>query len=34
MAFAAANQGKQVCMYSFEESTKTLLNRCEKIGIG
>jgi circadian clock protein KaiC len=34
MAFAAANQGKQVCLYSFEESTNSLLNRCEKIGIG
>jgi circadian clock protein KaiC len=34
LAVAAANQGQQVCMYSFEESTNTLLNRCDKLGIG
>jgi circadian clock protein KaiC len=32
-AVSAASHGKKVCMYSFEESTATLLARCENLGI-
>ena len=33
-AASAADHGKKVCMYSFEESTTTFLGRCERLGIG
>ena len=33
-AASAAEHGKKVCMYSFEESTTTFLGRCESLGIG
>jgi circadian clock protein KaiC len=33
LAYAAACEGKQVCMYSFEEAVNTLLTRCENLGI-
>jgi len=33
-AASAAEHGKKVCMYSFEESMTTLLGRCERLGIG
>jgi circadian clock protein KaiC len=32
-AVSAASHGKKVCIYSFEESTATLLARCENLGI-
>ena len=32
-AVSAAQQGKKVCMYSFEESMTTLLRRCKSLGI-
>ena len=33
-AVSAAEHGKKVCMYSFEESMTTFLGRCESLGIG
>jgi circadian clock protein KaiC len=33
-AASAAEHGKKVCMYSFEESMTILLGRCESLGIG
>ena len=33
-AASAAEHGKKVCMYSFEEGMTTLLERCERLGIG
>lgn len=33
-AASAAKHGKKVCVYSFEESTTTFLERCERLGIG
>jgi circadian clock protein KaiC len=33
LASSAAEKGRRVCMYSFEESMNTLLRRCEKLGI-
>jgi circadian clock protein KaiC len=33
-ATSAAEHGKKVCMYLFEESMTTLLGRCESLGIG
>jgi circadian clock protein KaiC len=34
LAASAAISGKQVCMFSFEESIGTLLNRCDRLQIG
>lgn len=33
LAASAADHGKKVSMYSFEESTTTFLGRCERLGI-
>jgi circadian clock protein KaiC len=32
-AVSAASLGKKVCMYSFEESAKTLIARCNSLGV-
>lgn len=34
LAYSAALGGKQAYIYSFEESANTLINRCERLGIG
>ena len=34
LAASAAQQGKKVCMYLFEESLSTFVGRCESLGIG